>query len=105
MGHYSFTIKGGQVIIFEEWYPWDGKERLLFRLRRLPCRPDHFLLWHGLNDPRNKIGLAPELLPSNSAEATAHSLLSLLGQTGVTPDQILRMFPDFYQIKIDCLDL
>lgn len=105
MGHYSFTIKGGQVIIFEEWYPWDGKEKLLFRLRRLPRRSDCFLLWYGRNDSRNKVGTPAELLPSPDMGQPQNSLRQLLELTDVTPDKIMALFPDSYQIKIDCLNL
>ena len=100
--HYSITIRGGQVITLEEWYLWESRDELLFRLRRLPCRPGIYLLWYGPTQNRNRVGPLTEILPSSFPKKTV--IQQIMEMTDPTPDQIRALFPDYYRIGFTYLD-
>lgn len=101
MSRYLITIQGRRAITFEEWYRWEDHDRLLFRLRRLPCRPGRYLLWYGRNDQRNKIGSLAEILPPISPQKT--QIKQIMEMADPNPEKIMTVFPDYYHVVVNRL--
>ncbi len=102
MMHCLITLRGGRVITFEEWYQWDNREKLLFRLRRLPCRPGTYLLWYGPTNPRNRVGSLSEILGKEFPKKIV--IQETMEMPDPTPDKIRALFPEFYRIGFTHLD-